>query len=68
MEKKLNGKVEVEKQLKELIEVAGSAVVGYEKYLLDEINYNDLARIMTNLRKYLPDLPPAVGATGSNKK
>jgi len=67
MEKKLNGKVKAEKQLKELIEVAGSAVVGYEKYLLDEINYNDLARIMTNLRKYIPDLPP-VGATGSNKK
>jgi len=67
MEKKLNGKVELEQQLDELIEVAGSAVVGYEKYLLDEINYNDLARIMTNLRKYIPDLPP-VGATGSNKK
>jgi len=52
-----------ENQLKELIEVAKSAVIGYEKYLLDEINYNDLARIMSNLRKYLP-----MGITGSDKK
>ena len=54
---------EVQKQLEELIEVSKSAVDGYERYLLDEINYNDLARIMANLRKYLP-----MGATGSNKK
>ena len=52
-----------EKQLKELIEVSKSAVIGYEKYLKYEINYQDLARIMTNLRKYLP-----MGATGSNEK
>ena len=53
----------LEKQLKELIKVSQSAVDGYERYLLDEINYNDLARIMSNLRKYLP-----MGATGSNEK
>lgn len=53
----------LEKQLKELIKVSQSAVDGYERYLLDEINYNDLARIMSNLRKYLP-----MGITGSNEK
>jgi len=53
----------LEKQLKELIKVSQSAVDGYERYLLDEINYIDLARIMSNLRKYLP-----MGITGSNEK
>ena len=56
-------KKDLEKQLAELIEVSESAVNGYEKYLLDEINYNDLARIMSNLRKYLP-----MGVTGSKGK
>ena len=61
MQRKKN-KSSAEKQLEELIKVSESAVNGYEKYLLDEISYNDLARIMTNLRKYLP-----MGVTGSNK-
>ena len=56
-------KKDLEKQLAELIEVSESAVNGYEKYLLDEINYNDLARIMKNLQLYLP-----MGVTGSNEK
>ena len=64
MKKNPNQKIvgDVQNQLNELAEVAESAVVGYEKYLLDEINYNDLARIMTNLRSYLPK-----GITGSKK-
>ena len=53
----------IQKELDELREVALSAVNGYEKYLLDEINYATLARIMTNLRDHLPK-----GATGSDKK
>jgi phosphoribosyl-dephospho-CoA transferase len=62
MKKKIDKK-NTDKELEELIEVAKSAVVGYEKYLLDKINYNDLARIMTNLREHLP-----FGVTGANKK
>ena len=38
----------------ELISAAESAVIGYEKYLLDKIDYRDLARIMTILREMLP--------------
>jgi hypothetical protein len=44
----------VQKQLDDLCEVAESAVNGYEKYLLDEINYMTLAKIMTNLRDHIP--------------
>jgi len=61
--KKKKTKEDLQKQLDDIVEVSKSAVIGYEKYLLDEINYNDLARIMSNLRKYLP-----MGATGSNEK
>ena len=64
MKKKIDKK-NTDKELEELIEVAKSAVVGYEKYLLDKINYNDLARIMANLREHLPF--GATGATGANK-
>jgi hypothetical protein len=53
----------IQKELDELREVAASAVNGYEKYLLDELNYSNLARIMSNLRHHLP-----MGATGSNEK
>jgi len=38
----------------ELISAAEAAVIGYEKYLLDRIDYRDLARIMTILRELLP--------------
>lgn len=38
----------------ELISAAEAAVIGYEKYLLDKIDYKDLARIMTILREMLP--------------
>jgi len=53
MKKKTNQ--EAQKQLDELVEVAKSAVIGYEKYLLDKLNYKDLARIMKNMRKVLED-------------
>ena len=52
----------VQKELDELREVASSAVNGYEKYLLDELNYANLAKIMTNLHDHLPS-----GVTGSKK-
>ena len=40
--------------LEDLINAAKAAVVGYEKYLLDKIDYKELASIMTSLRKSLP--------------
>ena len=43
-----------EKWLKQLIETSEVVVKGYEKYLLDELNYNGLAKLMTRLRKLLP--------------
>lgn len=55
----MKNKSDIQKQLDELQEISKSAVMGYEKYLLDKISYNDLARIMTNLRKHLP-----MGVTG----
>ena len=54
MEKK-SKKSKPEKWVKELMDVSASAVVGYEKYLMDKINYTQLARIMTNLRKVLEE-------------
>tara|TARA_R100000657_G_C4668160_1_gene112282 strand:+ start:1041 stop:1217 length:177 start_codon:yes stop_codon:yes gene_type:complete len=38
----------------ELIAAAESVVIGYEKYLMNKIDYKDLARIMTQLRELLP--------------
>jgi hypothetical protein len=40
--------------LDELINAAQAAVIGYEKYLMDRLDYKDLAGIMTNLRELLP--------------
>tara|TARA_R110001592_G_scaffold31610_3_gene111320 strand:- start:459 stop:656 length:198 start_codon:yes stop_codon:yes gene_type:complete len=40
--------------LEELISAAESAVLGYEKYLLDKLDYKELAAIMTSLRELLP--------------
>ena len=51
----------------DLVEVAEAAVVGYEKYLKDELNYRELARIMKQLRGHLP-IGNFAGITGSNKK
>ena len=37
-----------------LIDAAEDVVNGYEKYLLDEIDYTDLAHLMVELREILP--------------
>jgi|TARA_R100001594_G_C3887225_1_gene227507 hypothetical protein len=37
-----------------LIEAASSAVVGYEKYLMDELSSLELAKIMKLLQSLLP--------------
>tara|TARA_Y100000296_G_C5093012_1_gene215894 strand:+ start:121 stop:339 length:219 start_codon:yes stop_codon:yes gene_type:complete len=42
------------KWLEDLVEAGESVVKGYERYLLDEINYEELAKIMVILRKLLP--------------
>tara|TARA_R110002051_G_scaffold313869_1_gene390319 strand:- start:213 stop:401 length:189 start_codon:yes stop_codon:yes gene_type:complete len=41
--------------LDELINAAQAAVNAYEKYLLDKLDYNDLAVIMTKLRDLIPN-------------
>ncbi len=38
----------------EIVAAAEAAVIGYEKYLLDKLDYKDLSRIMTSLRVLLP--------------
>ena len=43
-----------EQWLADLIEISESVVIAYEKYLLDEIDHNDLAKLMVLLRKNLP--------------
>ena len=53
--------------LNEFIEAAEAVVVGYEKYLKDDINYNELAKIMNVLRQYLP-INYGSGQTGDFKE
>lgn len=60
MKKKKKTLQEIQKELDELTKFSLFAVDGYEKYLLDELNYLELAKIMTNLRKHIPK-----GMTGS---
>ena len=43
---------EDEKYIRELVDLVYSTIEGYEKYLLDEIKYGDLSRIMLALRKH----------------
>tara|TARA_R100001082_G_C4287742_1_gene126792 strand:- start:175 stop:324 length:150 start_codon:yes stop_codon:yes gene_type:complete len=38
-----------------LVDSAEKVVKGYEKYLLDQIDYSELAKLMTELRELLPD-------------
>jgi hypothetical protein len=38
----------------DLIDAAESVVIGYEKYLLDELSYKQLAKLMAQLRSLLP--------------
>lgn len=40
--------------LDELINAAQAAVIGYEKYLMDKLDYKELAGIMSNLKELLP--------------
>jgi hypothetical protein len=46
-----------------LIDASTDVVVGYEKYLLDEIDYTDLAHLMLQLKEVLPK-----GCIDENKK
>ena len=43
-----------DKLLNDLIEKATTVVDGYERYLLNTLNYNELARLMQDLRSILP--------------
>ena len=43
-----------EEWVNNLVEAAEAAVIGYEKYLMDKLNYRDLAVIMKQLRNLLP--------------
>jgi hypothetical protein len=54
--------------LNELVEAAECAVIGYEKYLKDELNYAELAKIMKVLREYLPINYGGSGMTGDFKE
>jgi len=38
----------------DLVDSAESVVIGYEKYLLDELSYKQLAKLMAQLRSLLP--------------
>ena len=60
-------KPEQDEWVNDLVDAAESAVIGYEKYLKDELHYKELARIMKNLRGFLP-VGNFSGVTGSSKK
>tara|TARA_Y100000034_G_C6851113_1_gene386156 strand:- start:167 stop:379 length:213 start_codon:yes stop_codon:yes gene_type:complete len=53
VKKRNNKKTTQDDWIKELISISKDVVLGYENYLLDKINYNDLANIITKLRKVL---------------
>ena len=38
-----------------LVDAAEKVVKGYEQYLLDRVKYNELAKLMKDLRELLPD-------------
>lgn len=40
--------------LSDLVDAGEAVVKAYEKYLLNQIDYTGLARVMTNLRNLLP--------------
>ena len=42
-----------DKWVEELVNKSTKAVKGYEKYLLDKLTYNELAKIMQDLRSVL---------------
>jgi hypothetical protein len=41
-----------EKYFRELIDLVYSTIEGYEKYLLDQVKYGDLSRIMIALKEH----------------
>ena len=43
-----------DKYVEDLIDAAEEVVVGYEEYLLDKLDYSELADIMKTLRELLP--------------
>jgi hypothetical protein len=43
-----------DRYVEDLIDAAEEAVIGYEKYLLEKLDYNELAVIMKALRELLP--------------
>jgi len=49
---RVNRTEEDEKYMREIVDLVYSTIEGYEKYLLDEIKYGDLSRIMLALRKH----------------
>lgn len=53
--------------LNEFVEAAETTVIGYEKYLKDELNHVELAKIMNVLRQYLP-INYGSGQTGDFKE
>ena len=55
MSKSKNKKKYEDEWVEELIKVSYSAVDGYERYLLNTLNYNDLAKIMKLLRNVLEE-------------
>ncbi len=40
--------------LLDLIDAGEAAIIGYEKYLMNRLDYNQLAKLMLNLRELLP--------------
>ena len=50
-----NSKLLQDEWVIQLISAADTAVKSYEKYLLDELDYSDLAKIMVDLRDILPE-------------
>lgn len=49
-----NNYIENQTWVTDLVDVAESVVIGYEKYLLDELSYKQLAKLMAQLRSLLP--------------
>lgn len=40
--------------LSDLVDASEAVVVGYEKYLMDQISHKEMASLMTNLRRLVP--------------
>jgi len=40
--------------LSDLVDASEAVIVGYEKYLMDQISHQEMASLMTNLRRLVP--------------